>query len=181
MKRSNGMFEAFKMMFYAVMVMLILYTAISMVRIARAQDEEIGDYPGVSQTVGTEAYVCRNGFYHWLRLEFHNTDSTAYVSEAEAASMIGNVWVSDSLLGDASNGGTAYDYAVLVYDGGSLRGDMNTLPCYGTPGYIDPTTQEQPFPDSNVLCDAWATNQATGIPYCYIAQANGVVPIPPAP
>lgn len=77
-------------------------------------------------------------------------------------------WAQDLKVGDVLVGSGDYSF-VGVYNQSTPECDANDFP----------VSTEVPTPEPT--CSAVAYNSANGQAYCYVPQANGVVPIPPAP
>lgn len=159
---NRAFWRVFKLMF---IIILVMVAAI----IGRTSAQDYQDYPAVSQTAGTQTYVCRNGFYKWIRLELHNAPAMIeYTSNGtDDTAFIGDILVFDAHQDDpAIDKGYAEiidptDYHVIA------SGDENTDWCAGTPGYVDPVTLATPFPSSSdPTCQIWAINGDTGGTVC---------------
>lgn len=79
-------------------------------------------------------------------------------------------WMQDLKVGDVVVGSGDYE-VIVVANQDTAECDANDFP-------VAPASTPEP---DNSTCTAVAVNSANGEAYCYTPQANGVVPLPPAP
>lgn len=142
-------------------VVLFLMLALGFTQ-ARAQD--------------AEPAICRDTTYPTLRFQVRDIPAAWFAIGvwylADGANFEGSTWIADALTDYPPNeegiiAGMVI-FGTLDY-AHELRGDSNTLPC----------DESTPMSESTP-CPAMAINAATGAPYCYTPQVNGLVPLPHA-